>query len=156
MKYFRNIVRCSVLDSPVMEPLSPQDPLHRLLGKTRPVEPRGDFTQNVLRAVRQLPQSESVWERVQGWFAQMTMPRAATALAFAAVLALGGMALWSPVPPQIISAPLAMNSSSDADLTRPTESDVASELDGMNQLTALLAQQDTSALTDSDIAFLLY
>jgi len=139
-----------------MEPLSPQDPLHRLLGKARLVEPRGDFTQNVLRAVRQLPQRESAWERVQGWFEQLTMPRAATALTLAAALVLVGMAVWNPPPPPIISAPVAVNTSSGADLTRPTESDVASELDGMNQLTALLAQQDTSALTDSDIAFLLY
>ena len=138
-----------------MEPLSPQDPLYHLLGKARPVEPRADFTRNVLRVVRQLPQRESAWER---FLQLLTMQRATTSFACAAALALGGFVLWNPSRSPRITSPAAdaVNAQPVFDFTKPSESDVASELDGMNHLSALLAQQDTSALTDSDIAFLLY
>lgn len=138
-----------------MEPLSPQDPLYHLLGKTKPVEPRADFTRNVLRVVRQLPQSESAWER---FLHLLTIPRATTSFAFAAALALGVFVLWNPSQSNRTTLPVADAAIAQPvfDFTKPSESDVASELDGMNHLSALLAQQDTSALTDSDIAFLLY
>lgn len=49
---------------PVMDPLTPDDPLWKLLGQSRPVELRPDFVRNVLRAARQTPQDK-------GWLASL-------------------------------------------------------------------------------------
>src|SRR6187397_1085298 len=75
-----------MLDSFVMDPLSTNDPLHTLLGKARPVEPRPNFTQNVLRAIRQVPQSLTLRERIEAWLAGLSMPRVAFAGAVAALV----------------------------------------------------------------------
>lgn len=150
-----------------MEPLSPQDPLHNLLGKARPVEPRPNFTQNVLRAVRQLPQKQSVWERMSAWFEDRNIPQAALAGGVAVLIVMAVLALNlqhsgsqqsvianakpAPTPPVRQSALTKAIAQEHAE-----EIDFAQELDGMNQLTMALAQQDTSTLSDADLALLLY
>ena len=146
-----------------MEPFSPPDPLHALLGKSKPVEPRANFSQNVLRAVRQLPQQETLRERLSRWISGLTEP--STALATAVAVGFVLMVISDGrMPSEARSGFFARHTSQDASLDAagnpwemiPTESEVASEVDGMNQLSALLAQQDTRALSDSDIAQLLY
>ena len=153
-----------------MEPLSPQDPLHKLLGKAKVVEPRPNFTQNVLRAVRQLPQREGVWERLAAWLGNLSAPRAAMAggLALLACVALFALAFHSDSVSLHGSGSIAHSGSST--VAQPKQSaltkaiaeehadglDFAQELDGMNQLTMVLAQQDTVTLSDADLALLLY
>ena len=161
-----------------MEPLSPNDPLHTLLGKARPVEPRPNFTQNVIRAIRQMPQSLGLWERVQAWFGGLTMPRMALA-GVAAALIVGGLVVvatqqhdpQSPVVAQQIQTPVmqaqqqlaqppiyhvsaAMILAATAEVA-PTAGSAA-QPDDMDPMGLLLVQEDSSALTDSELALLVY
>jgi hypothetical protein len=151
-----------------MEPLSPQDPLYQLLGKAKVVEPRPNFTQNVLRAVRQLPQKQSVWERIGSWFEEGLMPRVALAGGVAVLVTMAFVALnlngptSSPQSSVADTKPAQTPSGKQSALSKAIalehaeEIDFAQELDGMNQLTMALAQQDTSTLSDVDLALLLY
>ena len=124
-----------------MEPFSKDDPLHKLLGKSRVAEPRPNFTQNVLRAVRQEPQI----------------------LAVATVLTLS-LLLWkkpgSPngSPSAVVMIYTSTSSPSAVETAAaemPVEAVVASELETLDHLSVMLAQQNTSAMTDSEIASLL-
>lgn len=158
-----------------MEPLSPNDPVFKLLGKTKSVEPRPNFTQNVLRAVRQTPQRETWWERCQSWLANGLGARSTWAGSGLAVTA--ALAIWLGVrapeveTPHTSQAAVATHSTKsttpDWAVTAPTveeenftaveeSTSVASQLASMDQMSLLLAQQDTSALTDNEIALLLY
>lgn len=157
----------------VMEPFSPQDPLHELLGRAKQVEPRPNFTQNVLRTVRNLPRRESAWERLTGWLGGVGFPRLAVAGGLAAVAIAGVVFLSAPreaadtrgivstvvqtKPVQAKPAPVKASALTQAvALDHAEEIDFAQELDSMNQLTKVLAQQDTGTLSDADLALLLY
>jgi len=143
-----------------MEPLSPQDPVSRLLGKARQPEPRPNFTQNVLRAVRQLPQQESAWDRMKDTLSRWLAPRPlmGTACALLAVAMTGTWILKSSHNDgtqgggnvAITTQPTTGGSGAS------TEPDPVSELDQMDQFNQLLAQQDTKSLSDNDLATLLY
>ncbi len=148
-----------------MEPLSPQDPLHQLLGKARQVEPRANFTQNVMRAARQVPQQQSVWARFADWFFETPIRLSYTAgsLATLGLVALS-LLMWSAigtVPNQTVQVKPTASQTKQA-LAQAyredmgTEPDFAADLDSMNPLTELLAQQETIPLSDSDIGLLLY
>ena len=141
-----------------MEPLSPQDPLSKLLGKAKAVEPRPNFTQNVMRSVRQLPQGQTVWERMSEWFdARFTM-RPALAATSAVLLAAALTGYWLHENDGIALSNTVVsveNSVTPSSIGTP-ENDVATALDQMEQFSILLAQQDTRSMSDSDLALLLY
>jgi hypothetical protein len=156
-----------------MEPLSPNDPLFNLLGKARPVEPRPNFTQNVMRAIRQAPQSLGLGERVSAWFRELTMPR--LALAGAAVIAFGMVAVAAlqkpvneapavaqqtpaPVMQPAAAQPAIYHVSATMILAATAEAAPAPPppVDDMDPMGLLLVRQDTSALTDSELALLVY
>jgi hypothetical protein len=162
-----------------MEPFSPNDPVFKLLGKAKTVEPRPNFTQNVLRAIRQEPPPATFWSRVKTWgirWAGGTPGAAWAGVAVATVLtalliwpssgpepepAAGPSqpALLAEAPRPAVAAPAAAVVPGLGEVQEETafvESTVASEFESMDQLSVLLAQQDTSALTDSEIALLLY
>jgi hypothetical protein len=152
-----------------MEPFSKDDPLHKLLGKGRAVEPRPNFTQNVLRAVRQEPQKLGFWERCRVWldeeggFKRLNQ----SILAAAAVLTLS-LVLWKQAgtttgnpTDMVATSPSGGSSSAQAVEAVPTtevpvEAVVTSELESLDHLSVMLAQQNTSAMTDSEIASFLY
>jgi negative regulator of sigma E activity len=142
-----------------MEPLGPQDPLGKLLGKARQADPRPNFTQNVLRAVRQLPQQESGWERFRESLSRWLTPGPALAGACAVLLA-AFVGVWSlKTPPQDgghNSGNLAVTRTENASDAATAEPDVVTELAQMDQFSQLLAQQDTKSLSDNDVAALLY
>ena len=156
-----------------MEPFSKDDPLHHLLGKGRSVEPRPNFTQNVLRAIRQEPQRQSLWERFREWVSAPgmgTLGMYRGVLAAVAVVALT-LVVWRQTgipgtsqvivnadssPPVQTSGPASGDMASAAAQEVPVEAVAVSQLEDLDQLSALLAQQDTSAISDSDIASLLY
>jgi hypothetical protein len=152
-----------------MEPFSKDDPLHKLLGKSRVAEPRPNFTQNVLRAVRQEPQRVGFWERCRAWLGEESGFRKLNhgILAVATVLTLS-LLLWKqPGPPTGNPSDVARTSTSagtssspaaveTAAADMPVEAVVASELETLDHLSVMLAQQNTSAMTDSEIASLLY
>lgn len=150
-----------------MEPLSHNDPLHTLLGKARPVEPRPNFTQNVMRAIRQTPQSLGVWTRVQEWLGSLAMPRLALACAAAIVVVLALIALQKPASetPVVVqqktqpATPPHLPAVVDEMLFSATESvpeTPAADYLERDPMGLLLVHEDTSALTDSEIALLLY
>lgn len=171
-----------------MDPLSPNDPLHKLLGKAKPVDPRPNFTQNVLRAIRQVPQKEGVWERVQALWSGMSTPRLALGGAVAALVAgtLMVAALQQPAPqapvvavvaeqdpapvvqsqpapqaqpaaqPPVYNVSTAMIFAATAGVTPASQPAPVAEVDDMDPMEVLLVQQDTSALTDSELALLVY
>ena len=142
-----------------MEPLDPNDSLWKLLGKARPVEPRSNFTANVLRAARQTPQTRGWWAKVSEWLqdSPSALPRMAigvvAAVAFAAVVAVQFRTTESSLDlAQHVSnaAPVA------ATVAEPPLLAVETQLESVDQVSMLLALEDTSSLTDSEINFLLY
>jgi hypothetical protein len=140
-----------------MDPLIPNDPLWKLLGEARKVEVRGNFTANVLRAARNTPQ-ERGW--LHGLLATVRGESSHTwllrpALACALVMLIAGVA-WLPQQAAVaVKAVEATPALSDEDMAL-IANDVDIALEGMNHLDTLVAMEDTSALTDTEIAFLLY
>lgn len=139
-----------------MDPLTPNDPLWKLLGEARKVELCGNFTANVLRAARNTPQDKRglarVWALLKGESAAWLRPALALSLAVLGVL------IWLPesknnVHTQVAVA--ALPSLSDEDMAL-IANDVDLALESMNHLDTLVAMEDTSALTDTELAFLLY
>lgn len=138
-----------------MEPFCPQDPVGKLLGCGRVVEPRPGFTQNVLRAVRQLPQRMSLRERIAEWCASVSRPALAGACA---VVAAGLLALQTVQHENKTDAFPSRPGGSVATIEEASdgETDVATTLDNMDQLSTLLAQTDARTMTDTEVAFLVY
>lgn len=145
-----------------MTPLTPQDPLWKLLGKAREAEVRGHFTQDVVRLARQTPQENGWWARFKAWFAPdevLSLPR----MAFAALPVLAGAALALTSLPRgdAGTAPVvAVEASSvpaSADLFPADEAfEVTEQWESMEEMTGLLAVEDTATLSDREIAMLLY
>lgn len=150
-----------------MEPLSPNDPLWKLLGQSRPVEPRSNFLQNVMREARQTPQERGWLARVRGWWQDSTQG-APAGLAWAGVAALAvaaALVLYNPAPETSSPAMASTNgpapAAAQADLVLgdaefPLVPEFETQWKEMEQMGALLAVQDTSALTDTEIHLLLY
>jgi CheY-like chemotaxis protein len=145
-----------------MDSFNPNDPVWKLLGKARPVEPRTDFVQNVVRAARNTPQERSWWPvvlaSVGSWLAGLQRP-ALVAVAAAVLVTL--TTLWFEQPaveqPVVAVAPGVSTAQAVADEDLALiASDMNIPLDGINHMDALVAMDDTSALTDTEIAFLLY
>ncbi len=138
-----------------MEPFSPQDPLSKLLGQAKPVEPRPNFTQDVLRAVRQLPQRMTLRERLAEWCASLSRPALAGACAVVAAGFLAFQTLQNegtsagPLVAELNPLPVTADASGG-------EPDVATTLENMDQLSTLLAQTDARSMTDTEVAFLVY
>ncbi len=147
---------------PVNDPLQPNDPLWNLLGKARQPEPRGNFSQNVMRAARHTPQTRGWLAAVMDWLRESPSALPRLAVAAAAVLAIAGIAVM-----QVRDA--ASSSEQTVAAARTTEplltaavpvpplvADVESQWENTQHIDALLAMEDASAFTDSEIAFLLY
>lgn len=147
-----------------MEPFSHDDPLYKLLGKARPVEPRPNFTRNVLRAIRQEPPASSAWLEFKAWFARHPLYIGATA-----ALLITGLALftWQTGSQTDLLPAFARTETASGSNTAATpfsgeegnvitDTTVASELGNMDQLSTLLAQEDTRSFSDGEIALLLY
>jgi hypothetical protein len=138
-----------------MDPLPPNDPLWRLLGQSRRVEVRPDFTRNVLRAARQTPQEQGWFVRLRGWLSVSSGPKLAWATA-AAALAAGLMLMSSGAP----DPELARQSVEVPDLLLETDFPMVDGYDtqwqNLEQMGDLLAVQDSALLTDREIHLLLY
>ncbi len=135
-----------------MEPLTPNDPLWNLLGKTKPVEPRPNFVQNVVRAARQTPQESGWLAALKAWWSDREFGNAPVAWAAAAVIALTGISLT--LSPQAEAPPMAPETVLiEADFLVPEFETQWKSLETMGDL---LAVQDTSQLTDREIHMLLY
>ena len=135
-----------------MEPLSPNDPLWKLMSKARPVVLRPNFTQNVMRAIRQEAQTTSGWAGVLEWLVvwQRSLMGAA---AVAALAVLASVTLYPSKPSASIEVASIIP---DAEMAAIADVDVSVPLDGLDHMDALVAMQDTSSLSDRDLQFLLY
>jgi hypothetical protein len=145
-----------------MEPLTPNDPLWKVLGQTKKVEVRPNFTQNMVRLARQTPQDRGWLAQIKGWWQEQPVARIGLGLAAAAALALTTARIVlqpeSTIPAQVtVTAPVPTN-----ELTVTTEVDFplipefSTEWQNLEQVGDLLAVHDTSLLTDSEINLLLY
>lgn len=152
-----------------MEPFSKDDPLHNLLGKARPVTPRPNFTQNVLRAVRHEKQEKvHWWVACQEWLSTSPAPKFASATLV--LLLAAGVLLWQPsensyfaeassgITPATALTQDTFSPATDSasNTTNGAELVVESELESMDQMNDLLANQDTDSFTDYQIAMFLY
>jgi negative regulator of sigma E activity len=142
-----------------MEPLSPQDPIAKLLAQARKVEMRSNFAQNVARAARQTPQEHGWLAALRHWWEDVSFATPVGKWAFATVtvaaLALAMIIFQTqPATEQQVAqqeAP-AMSVSYLPLLPEAAETPWEATFDTQ----ALLAVDDTSQLTDSEIGFLLY
>ncbi|HEY1080789.1 MAG TPA: hypothetical protein VGE29_00920 [Prosthecobacter sp.] len=146
-----------------MEPLSPNDPLWDVLGKAKPVKPRPNFAQNVVRQARQTPQERGWLAQLKGWWLESgTAKSGFTWAATAAAIALAATtALVSPGPqegsPSLAAVSAASVSSPETgDAEFPLVPEFETEWKNLEQVGDLLAVNDTSLLTDSEINLLLY
>ena len=147
------------------EPFDPQDPLWKLLGQGREVEVRSNFVQNVVRQARQTPQERSLLARWCAWFSfkegekAVLMGRLAVV---AAVLLVGTLTVV-----QTLTQPEESDSNArvvaervsqlvEPVLEKPLVPEVETQLETLDYLDALLALEDTSGLSDREIAYLLY
>lgn len=136
-----------------MEPLSPQDPIHQLLGKARKVEVRPNFTSTrVMRQARQTPQERGWLAALRAWWEEApSMGRLAVAGGAVAAVAVTFLMMQPTDKPVTIveTAPVVSPELPLApEVEAPWEMAVETE--------ALLAVESTSQFTDSEIGFLLY
>lgn len=134
-----------------MEPFTPDDPLWKLMGKARPVVPRPNFTQNVLRAVRQEPQAVGWRVQLGEWLVAWRRPLLSGLAATAAVLVAGVM--WQTNSHVTPASEVAVISAAEMAVIAD---DASAPLESLDHMDALVAMEDTSSLTDTELQFLLY
>ncbi|MEN3943193.1 hypothetical protein WJU23_17980 [Prosthecobacter sp. SYSU 5D2] len=150
-----------------MEPLTPNDPLWKVLGQAKTVEPRPNFTQNMVRLARQTPQERGWMARLKGWWQERDPVPAGLAWAAVAALALGAAAVvYQPEeggtsPQMVIIAPVPETMETpfevaSTEMDFPLIPEFETEWKNLEQVGDLLAVHDTSLLTDSEINILLY
>jgi hypothetical protein len=149
-----------------MEPFDPQDPLWKLLGKSQQPKVRSQFLANVVREARNTAQDRSVWSRLKGWWADLADPlplgRILATTAAVAVVGLISLTVFDPTgrtEPALGSAAQVSVAETPADQRvgeLPLVPEVETQLESLDYLDALLALEDTSGFTDSEIAYLLY
>lgn len=138
-----------------MEPFSPQDPLRQLLGQARDVEVRPNFTQNVVRLARQTPQDCGWLASLRAWWQENTaLGGLSVAGGAVAALVLAFVFMQPDQPVLIVKAPVEPAPAVFDESPLPAETEAAWESSLHTE--ALLAVEDSSQLTDSEISFLLY
>ncbi|MCX6852795.1 MAG: hypothetical protein NTY98_28230 [Verrucomicrobia bacterium] len=142
-----------------MEPLSPQDPIAKLLAQARAVEVRTNFAQNVVRAARQTPQDRGWLAALRTWWEDVSFAAPAAKWAFATVtvatlaLALVIFQTQPSAEPQLAKQETPVMAVPDLPLLAAA---AETPWEATFDTQALLAVDDTSQLTDSEIGFLLY
>ncbi len=140
-----------------MDPLTPNDPLWKLLGQSRRVEVRPNFTQNVLRAARQTPQERGWFARLRAWTTAPERPGLAWAVAAAVALA-AGLVLMQPAAsgPEVTQQQPAEVPALLLETDFPLVDGYDTQWQNLEQMGDLLAVQDSALLTDREIHLLLY
>jgi len=142
-----------------MEPLSPQDPIAKLLAQARSVEVRANFAQNVARAARQTPQDRGWLAALRPWWEDVSFAAPAAKWAFATVtvaaMALALVIFQTQPAAETQLAKQEVPAMAAPDLTLLPEA-AETPWEATFDTQALLAVDDTSQLTDSEIGFLLY
>lgn len=138
-----------------MEPFSPEDPLAKLLAQARRIEARSNFTQNVLRAARQTPQDSGWLATLRAWWSETVNPAGKWAFAAGVTAAIALTIAVLQTQPQ--SAPHIVEKVVVPVVEElPVLPAAETPWETAYQTEALLAVDDTSQFTDSEISFLLY
>lgn len=143
-----------------MEPLSPQDPVAKLLAQARAIEVRSNFAQNVVRTARQTPQDRGWLAALRVWWEDVSFASPAAKWAFATVsVAAIALALvifqTQPASEARVAAGQAVPEMAVPDMPL-LHAAAETPWEATFDTQALLAMDDTSQLTDSEIGFLLY
>jgi hypothetical protein len=138
----------------IMEPFSPQDPLTKLLAQARHIEVRSNFTQNVVRAARQTPQDRGWLAALRAWWEESAgfAPQAKWSFASAVTL-MAVVALALQTRPDATHQVVERAVVPVAEL--PLLPAAETPWETAYQTEALLAVEDTTQFTDSEIGFLL-
>lgn len=148
--------------SHVMEPFSPHDPIQKLLALAREVEVRPNFTQNVLRAARNTPQDRGWLAALRAWWQENTLTGGLTVAGAAAAAVAFAFVLMQPATttPQAVADAVPAPASSAVDLSfvdnMPLSPETEADWESSLQTGSLLAIEDASLLTDTQISSLLY
>ena len=140
-----------------MEPLTPNDPLWNVLGKTRPVKPHANFVQNVVRAARQTPQERGWLALIKDWWLERSLPSSGLTWAAAAIVVLGisiSLATRDEAP-RTASAPM-IEEALLIEAGFPFVSEFDTEWKKLEMTGDMVASQDTSQLTANEFHLLLY
>jgi len=142
----------------IMEPFSPEDPLSKLLAQARSVEVRSNFTQNVVRAARQTPQDRGWLAALRAWWVEAVNPAGKWAFAagVAAAIALTVATLQTQPESGTSTPQIVQNPVTPIVEELPVLPAAETPWETVYQTEALLALDDTSQFTDSEISFLLY
>jgi hypothetical protein len=156
----------------IMEPFSPEDPLTKLLAQARKIEARSNFTQNVVRAARQTPQDRGWLAGVRAWWMEGVNPGSKWAFAAGVTAAVTLTVAVLQMQPQTDSSSLVNHSPAVkptkipalktatvpavSDSVMPDLPAAETAWEAAYQTEALLAVEDTTKFTDSEIGFLLY
>ena len=142
-----------------MEPLSPEDPIAKLLAQARAVEVRTNFAQNVVRAARQTRQDRGWLAALHTWWEDVSLAAPAAKWAFATVT-LAALALALVIFQTQPAAETQLAKQEAPVMAVPDMPLLVAAAETPWEATfdtqALLAVDDTSQLTDSEIGFLLY
>lgn len=164
-----------------MEPLTPNDPLWKVLGQAKRVEVRPNFAQNVVRLARQTPQDRGWLARLKSWWqdlqdagspAKWTWIAATAAVVLAASSALLpyvsengatstlavniSVEVIAPEKVALTPEPAASVVAAATEVDFPLMPEFETEWQNLEQMGDLLAVHDTALLTDSEINLLLY
>lgn len=158
-----------------MQPLDPNDPMWKVLGRSHPVNVRGNFVQNVVREARHTQQGSRLaawWMDFRQELALRITRQGAARFAVAAavamvVLGVIGFGLRefrienkstgdSFVMASKSAQGVVRSSTGESVANVPGQPEVETEWENMAQMSALLAVEDTSVLSDSEIASILY
>ncbi len=143
-----------------MEPLSPNDPLWNVLGQAKPVKPRPNFVQNVVREARLTPQEHGWLASLKIWWQERESVSGSLAWAAAVVLLVAGVtALWqtaSEGPSVIQQERVSLTHDHVLSEEELFLSSFERELKKLQAESELVAVQDTSELTATEIRMLLY
>lgn len=137
-----------------MEPFSPEDPLTKLLAQARKIEARSNFTQNVVRAARQTPQDRGWLAALSAWWSESVNPAGKWAFAAGVTAAIALTIAVLQTQPE--SAPQVVEQAAAPAAELPLLPTADTPWETAYQTEALLALDDTSQFTDSEIGFLLY
>lgn len=139
-----------------MEPFSPQDPMTKLLAQASRIEARSNFTQNVVRAARQTPQDRGWLASLRAWWEDLSYAPAAGRWALAAGAAAAIALTFAVLHTQPESASAIAEQPPVVVPEAPLLPAAETPWETAYQTEALLAVDDTTQFTDSEIGFLLY
>ncbi len=127
----------------------------KLLAQARRIEARSNFTQNVVRAARQTPQDRGWLASIKAWWEDVSYAPAGGKWALAAgvtaavVLSVAVLQTQQKAAPAFVEKAVVLP---EAPLLPAAET----PWETAYQTEALLAVEDTTQFTDSEIGFLLY